>query len=137
MGKNKEEAMSKKLILFTNDESLSALFADFFSNHPFEVHLVTTPLDNIDFTNSVSVLDYDTDSKNMSELLSNLVKKSGSSNKVIVASEDCERRNVTDTAKRGADRFVVKPINKTRIKKYILPYMEYATAQTTETSTAS
>ncbi len=117
--------MSKKLMLFTNDETLTSLFADFFANHSFEAHLTTTVLDNLDFTNSVCVLDYDVDNVKTPDVLTQLVKKVGSSGKVLVVSKDCERRNVTDTAKRGADRFIVKPINKTRIKKYIYPYLEY------------
>lgn len=128
--------MSRKLMLFTNDESLTSLFAEFFNNHPFEAHLVTTSLENLDFTNSVCVLDYDVDNASPSAILSSLVRKSGPQNKVLVISTDCERRNVADIAKRGADRFIVKPINKTRIKKYILPYLEI-NAQVTDPATAS
>ncbi len=123
--------MSKKLMLFTTDETLTSLFADFFTNHPFEAHLTTTTFEKLDFANSVCVLDYDAENIDTVGVLTQLVKKAGSANKVIVISRDCERRNVTDTAKRGADRFIVKPINKTRIKKYILPYLEYNTQTTT------
>ena len=118
--------MTKKLILFTNDEALANVFTEFFAQHPFEAHLVNVALDKVDFTNSVIILDYDVVGMDMRTILTNIVRAGGQENKVIVVSQDCERRNISDVAKSGATRFIVKPINKKRIKKYILPYLEYA-----------
>jgi len=113
----------KSLILFTQDSNLSNLFADSFPEGKVTVHLFDKPLKTIDFTNSVVVVDYEADNVNTSNFLSEVVKISGPETKVLVVSMDCERKNVADTAKRGAERFIVKPINKKRIKKYIMPYM--------------
>jgi DNA-binding NarL/FixJ family response regulator len=113
----------KSLILFTHDSTLTNLFVDSFPEGKVSAHLFDKPLNTIDFTNSVVVLDYDSDTVNTSDFLSGVVKASGPEVKVLVVSMDCERRNVADTAKRGAERFIVKPINKKRIKKFIIPYM--------------
>ena len=113
----------KSLILFTQDSNLTNLFMDSFPEGKVTVHLFDKPLNEIDLTNSVVVLDYDSDTVNTANFLSELVKACGQDTKVLVVSVDCERRNVADTAKRGAERFIVKPINKKRIKKYIMPYV--------------
>jgi DNA-binding NarL/FixJ family response regulator len=113
----------KSLILFTQDSNLSNLFADSFPEGKVTVHLFDKPLNTIDFSNSVVVIDYEADNVNTSNFLSEVVKASGVDTKVLVVSMDCERKNVADTAKRGAERFIVKPINKKRIKKFIMPYM--------------
>lgn len=113
----------KSLILFTQDSNLTNLFMDSFPEGKVTAHLFDKPLNEIDLTNSVVVLDYDSDTVNTADFLSGLVKACGPDTKVLVVSVDCERRNVADTAKRGAERFIVKPINKKRIKRYIMPYL--------------
>ena len=113
----------KSLILFTHDSTLTNLFVDSFPEGKVSAHLFDKPLNTIDFTDSVVVIDYDSDTVNTSDFLSGVVKAGGPEVKVLVVSMDCERRNVADIAKRGADRFIVKPINKKRIKKFIMPYM--------------
>ena len=119
----------KSLILFTQDSTLTNLFVDSFPEGKVTAHLFDKPLKEIDFTNSVVVVDYEADNVNTSNFLSEVVKLSGQDTKVLVVSMDCERRNVADTAKRGAERFIVKPINKKRIKKYIMPYMGIETTE--------
>ena len=113
----------KSLILFTQDSTLTNLFVDSFPEGKVSAHLFDKPLNTIDFTDSVVVLDYDSDTVNTPNFLSEVVKAGGQGTKVLVISMDCERRNVADTAKRGAERFIVKPINKKRIKKFVMPYM--------------
>ena len=113
----------KSVILFTQDSNLTNLFMESFPEGKVTVHLYDRPLNEIDYSNSVVVVDYEADNVNTSNFLSEVVKASGPSTKVLVVSMDCERRNVADTAKRGAERFIVKPINKKRIKKYIMPYV--------------
>ena len=119
----------KSLILFTQESTLTNLFVDTFPEGKVIAHLFDKPLNEIDFTNSVVVVDYDSDSVDTSSFLSGVVKASGPDTKVLVLSMDCERRNVADTAKRGAERFIVKPINKKRIKKFIMPYMGVETTE--------
>jgi len=113
----------KNLVLFTQDSNLTNLFMESFPEGKVTVHLFDKPLNEIDFNNTVVIIDYDADNVNTSDFLSEVVKVCGPSTKVLVVSMDCERRNVADTAKRGAERFIVKPINKKRIKKYIMPYV--------------
>ena len=113
----------KSLILVTQENTLTNLFVESFPEGRVTVHLFDTPLSMIDFTDSVVVVDYDSDNTNTANFLSEVVKTCGSDTKVLVISTDCERRNIADTAKRGAARFIVKPINKKRIKKFIMPYM--------------
>ena len=113
----------KSVILFTQDSNLTNLFMESFPEGKVTAHLYDRPLNEIDYSNSVVVVDYEADNVNTANFLSEVVKASGPSTKVLVVSMDCERRNVADTAKRGAERFIVKPINKKRIKKYIMPYV--------------
>lgn len=113
----------KSLILFTQDSNLTNLFMDSFPEGKVTAHLFDKPINEVDFTNSIVVIDYDSDTINTANFLSELVKYCGPEVKVLVVSMDCERRNVADTAKRGAERFLVKPMNKKRIKKYIMPYL--------------
>lgn len=119
----------KSLILFTQENTLTNLFVESFPEGKVFVHLFDTPLSTIDFTDSVVVVDYDSDNTDTANFLSQVVRASGPDNKVLVISMDCERRNVADTAKRGAERFIVKPINKKRIKKFIMPYMGTETTE--------
>jgi len=117
----------KKIIIFTQDPNLSNLFLDSLPQGVVQSYLLDKPLTEIDFNNSVVVLDYDNeDGTDTQDFLSCLVKHCGTENKVLVVSKDCERRNVADAAKRGAERFIVKPINKKRLKKFILPYLGVA-----------
>ncbi|MFH1222763.1 MAG: hypothetical protein V1647_00295 [Pseudomonadota bacterium] len=115
---------NKKVILFSQDSGLINLFLDFFQQGGVESYLFDKPFTEINFTNSVAVIDYDNEEGfDTSDFLSELVRHCGPGISVIALSKDCERRNISDVAKRGAARFIVKPLNKKRIKKFILPYV--------------
>lgn len=120
----------KKLILFTEDSNLSNMVVDAFPEGRVELHLFDKPVNDMNFTDAVVIMDYDCDNTDPAKFLSELVAVSGPETKILVLSMDCERRNVADVAKRGASRFIVKPLNKTRIKKYIMPYMNIDVTQT-------
>lgn len=115
---------NRRVILFTQDTNLTNIFLDTLPQGSVEAYLFDKPLEEIDLNNSVVVLDYDNEEGlDTAEFLSQLVKCCGTDNKVIVISKDCDRRNVADVAKRGAERFIVKPVNKKRLKRSILPYV--------------
>jgi len=129
----------KKLILFTKDEGLQKVLAECVGNDSvFEYHY-DADLEQIDFTNTVTVLDYDSEEDSVEALLLAVSMRAGFDNKVIVVSKNCERKIVADCAKKGASRFIVKPLTKKRFKRFLLPYLidEASPELTNETTNES
>jgi FixJ family two-component response regulator len=120
--RTKMENTYKKLILFTKDEDLKKVLSESLGVELVFSYQYDADLDNIDFSNTVTVLDYDAEGESPEALLVALSMRAGISNKVVVVSKNCERKIVADCAKKGAARFIVKPLTKKRFKRFLLPY---------------
>jgi DNA-binding response OmpR family regulator len=118
------EQKLKDLVLFTKDLDLIDFFKSVLEENNVFYYDYFKDFNTLDFLNKVVILDYDTDEDiDLKEFLLNLKKHIKDNAKIIVLSKDCERRNISDVARRGADRFVVKPLNRKRFKAVILPYL--------------
>jgi response regulator of citrate/malate metabolism len=99
-----------------------------FSSYSFDVSI-----ENIDFSNSLVLVDADASNIDILHFSSNLVKITTNDIQILVLSSNCDRKNINDFAKHGVDRFIVKPINKKRFKVLIEPYINYSTSSSDET----
>lgn len=113
----------KRLVLFTKDEDLKKVLSESVGAELIFEQNYDVDLNNVDFSNTVTVLDYDAEGESPEALLLALSIRAGLENKVIVVSRNCERRIVADCAKKGAARFIVKPLSKKRFKRFLLPYL--------------
>ncbi len=121
---NNNNSDQKRIVVFSKDDMLLSVLVESLSQGMVCVHSYNAKLSDINFNNSVILLDYDAEDFNTTEMLPLLVKAAGTDNEVLVVSKNCERKIVADCAKKGATRFIVKPLNKKRFKKYVLPYLE-------------
>ncbi|MEI6093569.1 MAG: hypothetical protein WCQ47_07830, partial [bacterium] len=117
-----ENNNQKRIIAFTRDDLMLSVLIESSSEGMVSVYPYNTNLSDINYDNSVVLLDYDVEDFNVELMLPLLVKNAGANNNVLVISKNCDRKNVADIAKKGASRFIVKPLNKKRFKKYVLPY---------------
>ncbi|MCX6112228.1 MAG: hypothetical protein NTY22_02945 [Proteobacteria bacterium] len=119
MGNNNQ----KRIIAFTKDEVMLSVLIESSSEGMVSVYPYNANLSEMNFDNSVVLLDYDVEDFNVETMLPILVKNAGTENKILVISKNCDRKNVVNCAKKGVSRFIVKPLNKKRFKKYVLPYL--------------
>jgi DNA-binding NtrC family response regulator len=119
----KMENTRKRLALFTKDEDLRKVLFDSLDAELIIEHNYDVDLNNVDFSNIVTVLDYDAEGESCEALLLAQSMRAGLENKVKVVSKNSERRIVADCAKKGAARFIVKPLTKKRFKRFLLPYL--------------
>lgn len=108
----------KDIIVFSKDQTLlDSLFKYTegvnITNYPYDHSLET-----INFENKLLFVDIDSEDLNLKSFLTDL--SSIAKARIVVLSVNCERRNIVNCAKYGADRFVVKPLNKKRFKAVIL-----------------
>lgn len=118
-----ENNNQKRIIAFTRDDLMLSVLVESSSEGMVSVYPYNANLSEINYDNSVILLDYDVEDANIETMLPLLVKNAGVDNEVLVVSKNCDRKNVADVAKKGASRFIVKPLNKKRFKKYVLPYL--------------
>jgi response regulator of citrate/malate metabolism len=135
--KDMETNNQKRIIAFTKDEVMLSVLIESSSEGMVSVYPYNANLSEINFDNSVILLDYDVEDFNVTAMLPILVKKAGMENEVIIVSKNCDRKNVVDCAKKGVARFIVKPLNKKRFKKFVLPYLTISTCGTTETTNST
>lgn len=114
----------KDLVLFTKDEDLKNLLVDIMGEEKVFPYTYDADMSEMDFNNSVTIIDYDDEGFSPGEFLLSVTSNAGPENTVLVLSKNCERKVVIDCARKGASRFIVKPLNKKRFKRFILPYME-------------
>ena len=128
----------KRIIAFTKDETLLSVLIESSSEGMVSVYPYNANLSEINFDGSVILLDYDVEDFNVTAMLPMLIKNAGIDNNVIIVSKNCDRKNVVDCARKGVTRFIVKPLNKKRFKKFVLPYLTVVpTNDTTETTTST
>jgi FixJ family two-component response regulator len=120
--------MNKQLVLISEDNDLisvikSSMDENFVHTYPF-----THSVNDIDYNETVVIVDHDAlevgNKQIAPNFLENLVIASGPEVPVIVLGTNCDRKNVSSIAKKGTDRFIVKPLNKKRFKRLIMPYIE-------------
>lgn len=114
----------KDLVLFTRDEQLVEFFKNNSKNYTVLYYDFNKNLEDVDFNNKLVLIDYDYDDMDMNEFLLNIRKSIDKSIQVLVLSKNCDRKVISDVAKNGADRFIVKPLTKKRYKDFFLPYLE-------------
>jgi response regulator of citrate/malate metabolism len=129
-----ENTNFKRVIVFSKDDAMMATLVDTLVLGLVCQYPYTTDFSDINFSNSVVLLDYDVEDFEVEDMLPLLVRAAGVDTKVILISKNCERRNVANCAKNGAARFIVKPLNKKRIKRFILPYLTMVTQDPTSAS---
>lgn len=108
----------KDIIVFSKDQMLLDSLLKFtegvnITNYPYDHSLET-----INFADKLLLVDIDSEDLNLKGFLTDL--SSFAKGRIIVLSVNCERKNIVNCAKYGADRFVVKPLNKKRFKAVIL-----------------
>ena len=111
------------MIVFTEEDQLLQVVENNFPNKNYKFFSFNVHLDDIDLTDKIILIDYDNDKVDTKEFLSSVAKKCGDDSKILILSVNCERKVVADTARRGADRFIVKPLNRKRFKNIILTYL--------------
>ena len=127
----------KRIIAFTKDEVMLSVLIESSSEGMVSVYPYNTNLSEINFDGSVILLDYDVEDFNVTAMLPVLIKNAGVNNNVIIVSKNCDRKNVVDCARKGVTRFIVKPLNKKRFKKFVLPYLTVVpNNETTETTSS-
>lgn len=115
----------KRLVLFTEDHELVKTVGSCIEN--FQSYFYDLEMSNIKFnSDDVILLDYDYDKIDMKRFLNGLIAVCPSSVQLLVLSYNCERKEVVDLAKRGVDRFIVKPLGKKRFKSLFDPYLGLA-----------
>ncbi|MBN1113777.1 MAG: hypothetical protein JXA66_00410 [Oligoflexia bacterium] len=116
--------LEKKVILFTDDQDLANVVTSGVVNCSAGVYSYDAFLPDIGFSGRLVLLDIDTSMVDPRGFVTEVIKHLNSENRLIVVGTDCERKNISDYAKLGVDRFVVKPLNRKRFKNLILPYIE-------------
>jgi DNA-binding response OmpR family regulator len=118
----------KRLVLFTEDQELIGVVSSNLTT--FQSYFYDVEMRNIDIhPDDVILLDYDYDKIDMRRFLNELIAICPPQVKLIVLSYNCERREVVDLAKRGVDRFIVKPLGRKRFKNLLGPYLGLAQNQ--------
>lgn len=111
----------KDIICFLKD----TILLDVISKYSIQNNITNYPydaiLENINFDDKLVIVDIDNETLNLKSFLSDLAVFSKGT--ILVLSANCDRKNISTCARNGADRFIVKPINKKRFKKYIEPYL--------------
>lgn len=111
----------KDIVVFSKDQILLDTLVKYteginVTNYPYDFIL-----ESINFENKLILVDIDDVDLNLKTFLSDL--STFAKEKIIVLSVNCERKNVVNCARFGADRFVVKPLNRKRFKTII--FKEY------------
>jgi hypothetical protein len=112
----------RQLVVFTEDNALIETVKNCINEDACKFFSFRHNLADLDLSNKVTIVDFDSMETDYDNLVQNLVVRSVDG-KVILLSLNCERKNINLAARMGVDRFVVKPLNKKRFKNIILPYL--------------